>query len=434
MNITVIGSGYVGLVAGACFADMGHSVICVDNDHEKLDLLRRGVVPIYEPQLEGLIINNVREGRLTFTNNLAESVKASQICFIAVGTPQGDDGSADMKYVKAVAKDIALAMDKYTVVVNKSTVPVGTGDVVRNIISKHTDCEFDVVSNPEFLKQGEAVNDFLHPDRVVIGADNERAAALLNELYSKFDCAENCILNMDVKSAELAKYAANSFLATKISFMNEISNLCEVLDADVEMVRKGMSLDIRIGSRFLNAGIGYGGSCFPKDVKALIKSGDDCGCEMSIIKRVDQVNKNQKERFVNRLKERFGENLKGMHFGVWGLAFKPETNDMRESPSIYIIKSLLEEGCTISAYDPKATSEAQRIFGDRIKYTQSSYEATNEADCLLLLTEWREFKSPNFAEMGANMRCKIVFDGRNQYERSEIEKFGFEYHRIGSIK
>ncbi len=431
MKICVIGTGYVGLVAGTCLADMGNNVICVDNNTDKLRLLEQGIIPIYEPGLEELVKSNTAEKRLEFSSNLAEAVKKSEVCFIAVGTPQREDGSADLSYVFEVAEEIAKAMNGYKVIVDKSTVPVGTADKVTEIIRKNTTYDFDVVSNPEFLKQGNAVDDFLLPDRVVIGSNSARATAIMQEIYSPYLRTANRIVIMDVKSAEMTKYAANSFLATKISFMNEIASLCEKVGANAEMVRIGMATDGRIGNKFLFPGVGYGGSCFPKDVKALIQTGSEHGCEMMIVEAVDKVNKRQKANFVKKIARRFGENLNGKTFALWGLAFKPKTNDMREAPSIYIVEELLKRGAKVIGYDPKAMDTAKTIFGGRIEYAKNSYEALRGADAMLLLTEWNEFRRPDYDKMGNLLKQKIIFDGRNQYDRTKLESKGFEYHNIG---
>lgn len=431
MKITVIGTGYVGLVAGACLADMGNDVICVDNNEEKLNRLKQGIIPIYEPGLEDLVKSNVAESRLDFSSDIDKAVKISDVCFIAVGTPQNEDGSADLKYVFDVAKSIAKAMNGYKVIVDKSTVPVGTADKVTEIIKKYTDYDFDVVSNPEFLKQGNAVDDFLSPDRVVIGSNSERATKIMQEIYSSFLRTANRIVLMDVKSAEMTKYAANSFLATKVSFMNEIANLCELVGADAEMVRVGMSTDTRIGNRFLFPGIGYGGSCFPKDVKALINTGSEFGCEMYIAGVVDKINKRQREYFINKITKRFGNDLTGMTFAVWGLAFKPKTNDMREAPSITIINRLLKYGAKVKAYDPKATETAKLYFGDKIYYAKSAYDTLEDADAMILLTEWNEFRRPDFERVKQLLKNPVIFDGRNQYDCKRLEEKGFEYFCIG---
>ncbi len=433
MRITVIGTGYVGLVAGACLADMGNDVICVDNNEEKLKKLEQGIIPIYEPGLEELVKSNVLENRLSFTSDIDMAVKKSEVCFIAVGTPQDEDGSADLHYVLGVAEEIAKAMNGYKVIVDKSTVPVGTAEKVTEIIRKHTDYDFDVVSNPEFLKQGNAVDDFLMPDRVVIGSNSEKATAIMQDIYSPFFRTGNRVIVMDVKSAEMTKYASNSFLATKISFMNEIAQLCEKVGADAEMVRVGMSTDSRIGNKFLFPGLGYGGSCFPKDVKALIKTGADNGIDMNIIKSADETNKQQRQLFINKIIARFGEDLTGKTFAVWGLAFKPKTDDMREAPAITIINDLLNRGAKVQAYDPKAMNSAKYHFQDRITYAKSSYETLNNADALLLLTEWNEFRRPDMDRIKELLKTPIIFDGRNQYNMERTVQRGFEYVCVGKI-
>ena len=431
MKITVIGTGYVGLVAGACLADMGNKVICVDNNLEKLKQLEQGIIPIYEPGLEELVKSNVSEGRLQFSSDIDNAVKVSEVCFIAVGTPQDEDGSADLQYVFAVAKSIGQSMNGYKVIVNKSTVPVGTAEKVGEIIKSNTKFDFDIVSNPEFLKQGNAVDDFLKPDRVVIGSNSERATRILQEIYAPFFRTGNRIIVMDVKSAEMTKYASNSFLATKISFMNEIAILCEKVGADAEMVRIGMSTDTRIGNKFLFPGLGYGGSCFPKDVKALIKTGEENGLEMSIIKSADNVNKRQRHLFVKKITDKFGADLSGKTFALWGLAFKPKTNDMREAPAITIVNELLNLGAKIQAYDPKASDLAKTIFGDKISYCSSSYSALENADALLLITEWNEFRRPDFEKIKSLLKNPVIFDGRNQYNAQRLAEKGFEYFQIG---
>ncbi len=434
MKIAVVGTGYVGLVAGACLADMGNEVICVDKDENKLNQLRNGIIPIYEPGLEELVKSNVLEKRLEFSSDIDSSVKKSEVCFIAVGTPQGEDGSADLKYVFEVAKSIARAMNGYKVIVDKSTVPVGTAEQVTNLIKQHTDYDFDVVSNPEFLKQGNAVDDFLHPDRVVIGSNSERATSIMQEIYSPFFRTGNRVIVMDVKSAEMTKYAANSFLATKISFMNEIANLCECVGADAEMVRVGITTDSRIGNKFLFPGLGYGGSCFPKDVKALIKTGVENDCEMSIIKAADETNKKQRQLFVEKIVKFFGEDLTGKKFAVWGLAFKPKTDDMREAPAITIINELLMRGAKVSGFDPKAAESAKFHFADKITYSKNAYEALEGADALLLLTEWNEFRRPDFEKVKAQLKQPVIFDGRNQYDADRLKEKGFNYFCIGKAR
>ncbi len=431
MKICVIGTGYVGLVAGTCLAEMGNEVICVDKDKNKLEKLAKGIVPIYEPGLEELINTNVPEGRLKFTDDLKMAVQNSAVCFIAVGTPQGDDGSADLSYVYNVASDVGKYMNGYKVIVDKSTVPVGTAQKVTEIIKSQTDIEFDVVSNPEFLKQGAAVDDFLKPDRVVIGSNSQRATEIMQELYSPFLRTGNPVIIMDVKSAEMTKYAANSFLAVKISYANEIANICEKVGADAEMVRIGMCSDKRIGSQFLFAGLGYGGSCFPKDVKAMIKTAQINGCSSSLLEAADTVNKEQRTLFINKILDRYNGDISGKTFAIWGLAFKPKTNDMREAPSITIINELLKRGAKIKAYDPKAFDLAETIFGDKIEYSKSAYDAIEDADAMLLLTEWNEFRRPNFDRIKNEMKHPVIFDGRNQYNGKRLTEKGFEYYCIG---
>lgn len=431
MKITVIGTGYVGLVAGTCLADMGNDVICVDNNEDKIKQLENGIVPIFEPGLEELIKVNYREGRLTFTTDIDMAVKKSDVCFIAVGTPQGEDGSADLQYVLQVAKSIAKAMNGYKVIVDKSTVPVGTAEKVTALIKQYTTQPFDVVSNPEFLKQGNAVDDFLSPDRVIIGSNSDKATAIMQEIYAPFFRTGNRVIVMDVKSAEMTKYTANSFLATKISFMNEIANLCEKVGADAEMVRVGISTDTRIGNKFLFPGIGYGGSCFPKDVKALISIAEDNGADNSILKAVDNTNKAQRTVFLNKILKHFDNNVEGKTFAVWGLAFKPKTNDMREAPAITVINELLKRGAKVQAYDPKAMDTAKFYFQDRITYAKSSYEALQGADALLLLTEWNEFRRPDMDRVKSALKTPLIFDGRNQYNANRIAQRGFEYVCMG---
>lgn len=431
MRICVIGTGYVGLVAGTCLADMGNDVICVDNDLEKLTKLNDGIVPIYEPGLEELIKANVTEGRLKFSSDLDNAVKQSLVCFIAVGTPQGQDGAANMQYVMDVAEGIGKSIDGYKVIVDKSTVPVGTADKVTEVIKKYYDGEFDVVSNPEFLKQGAAVDDFLKPDRVVIGSNSPKATAIMQEVYAPFFRTASRFVIMDVKSAEMTKYAANSFLAIKISYANEIANICEAVGADAEMVRIGMCSDKRIGSQFLFPGLGYGGSCFPKDVMALMKTAKDNNCTCRLVEAADEINKEQRVIFITKILQRFGMNLAGMTFGVWGLTFKPKTNDMRMAPSITIINALLGFGARIKVYDPKGFEQAKNIFGDRVIYANNSYDALKDADCMLLLTEWNEFRRPDFDRIKGLMKSPVIFDGRNQYDAERLKQRGFEYHCIG---
>lgn len=431
MKICVIGTGYVGLVAGTCLADMGNDVICVDNDHVKLQKLEKGIVPIYEPGLEELIKANISEGRLTFSSDLDNAVKESKVCFIAVGTPQAEDGSADLSMVFDVAKHIAKAMNEYKVIVDKSTVPIGTAEKVAEIIRANTDFDFDVVSNPEFLKQGAAVDDFLYPDRVIIGSDSWRATELMQEIYSSFLRTANRIIVMDVKSAEMTKYAANAFLATKISFANEIANICEKLGADAEMVRIGITTDKRIGNQFLFPGIGYGGSCFPKDVKALINIFENNNSESRILQAVHSVNQKQRSKFLEKIITHFDGNLSGKVFGLWGLAFKPKTNDMREAPAITVIEELLKRGAIIKAFDPKAMETAYEIFGNRITYAPKSYEALDGADAMILLTEWNEFRRPDFERVKELLNSPVIFDGRNLYNPERLKNTGFEYYCIG---
>lgn len=433
MKIAVIGTGYVGLVAGACLADMGNDVICIDNNETKLLQLRNGIIPIYEPGLEELVKVNTMEKRLTFSSNINDAVKQSEVCFIAVGTPQGEDGSADLQYVMQVAEAIAKSINGYKVIVNKSTVPVGTAEKVTEVIKQYTNYPFDVVSNPEFLKQGNAVDDFLHPDRVIIGSNSDKATRIMQDIYASFFRTGNRVIVMDVKSAEMTKYASNSFLATKISFMNEIANLCEKVGADAEMVRVGMSTDTRIGNKFLFPGLGYGGSCFPKDVKALIKTGIDNGVDMSIIKSADATNKKQKQIFINKILSYFKNDIKNKTFAIWGLAFKPKTNDMREAPAITVINELLKHGAKINVYDPKAMDYSKSIWGDRINYCQYSYEAVKNANALLLLTEWNEFRRPDFEKIKSLMTAPLIFDGRNQYNAERLKDKGFVYYQIGRV-
>ena len=431
MRIAIIGTGYVGLVAGTCLADSGNDVICVDIDSHKVKMLQQGEVPIYEPGLEELIRKNVRERRLAFSTNLAEAVGPAQAVFIAVGTPEGESGDADLQYVLAAAEQIGRALRQYTVVVDKSTVPVGTADKVREVISRVTEVEFDVVSNPEFLKEGAALEDFLKPDRVVIGADSERARKLMGQLYAPFVRTENPILFMDTRSAELTKYAANAMLATRISFMNDIAALCERVGADVDFVRKGMGADRRIGYPFLFPGVGYGGSCIPKDGKALVATGREHGLELDILRAVERTNERQKKLLVQKALKHFGGSLEGCSFAVWGLAFKPKTDDMREAPSVELIEGLLAKGARVVAYDPVAEHTARRVFGERIRYAQVAYEALEGADALFVVTEWNEFRHPDFERMRALMKAPIIFDGRNIYDPAHMREQGFTYAGLG---
>ena len=431
MKIAVIGTGYVGLVAGTCLADMGNQVICVDNDKEKIKQLNNAKIPIYEPGLEELIKTNLDEKRLSFSENIELAIKESSVCFIAVGTPMEENGSANLKYVFQVAEDIAKNMNEYKVIVNKSTVPIGTAQKIKETIKSITKFPFDIVSNPEFLKQGNAVFDFLSPDRIIIGTETEKSKKIMEEVYSSFLKTSNRIIFTDIKSAEMIKYASNSFLATKISFMNEMANLCEKVGADIEMVRIGMSTDTRIGNKFLFPGVGYGGSCFPKDVKALINTGEENGIEMSIIKAVDKVNTNQKLAFTQKVLDHFNNDVKNKTIAIWGLAFKPKTNDMREAPAITIINKLLQQGAIITAFDPKAIESAKYIWGDKIEYTQNSYDALEKADALLLLTEWNEFRNPDFEKLKSLMKSPVIFDGRNQYNKQDLINLGIKYYCIG---
>ena len=432
MRIAVVGSGYVGLVLGACLAENGNTVECVDKDESKIKMLRAGRMPIYEPGLEEMVVRNGREDRLTFTTDLPAAVVAADIVFIAVGTPQGEDGAADLQHVLAVAREIGRAMNKYTVVVDKSTVPVGTAPKVRAAIAAETSQTFSIVSNPEFLKQGAAIEDFMKPDRVVIGIEDrdERAAALMKELYGPFTRTGAPILVMSTASAELCKYAANSILATRISFMNEIANVCEILGADVDHVRKAIGSDRRIGNSFLFPGVGYGGSCFPKDTQALLRSTSDKGYDFKILRAVEDVNDLQKQRLGEKIERHFG-NLAGRTIAVWGLAFKPRTDDMREAPSIPIIERLLSHGATVKAYDPAAAPVAKRIFDGRIAICEKSYEALAGADALAIVTEWNEFREPDFAKMKSLMKAPVVFDGRNIYSPEHMRALGFTYFSIG---
>ena len=439
MNLTVIGTGYVGLVSGTCFSEMGNKVTCIDIDERKIEGLNKGIVQIFEPGLESLVLSNVKSGNLFFSTDITESLSKSNVVFIAVGTPMGADGSADLKDVLAVAKQIGQTMQKTLVIVDKSTVPVGTADKVRKAVqqeldSRGVDLEFHVVSNPEFLKEGAAINDFMRPDRVVIGAESDFAMILMKRLYAPFVRTNDRFIEMDIRSAEMTKYAANAMLATKISFMNEIANICELVGADVNSVRTGIGSDNRIGYSFIYPGSGYGGSCFPKDVKALTKMAIEHDYEATLISSVEEVNNKQKLVISNKIIKRFGENLKGLTFALWGLAFKPGTDDMRESPAIYVIKELISRGAKIAAYDPKAMIEAERVYlkgVDGVSYVSSKYEVLKEAEALILLTEWKEFRSPDFEEIKSKLNRPIIFDGRNQYNSFDLEKNGFEYYQIG---
>jgi UDPglucose 6-dehydrogenase len=430
LKIAVVGTGYVGLVAGACFAESGNDVICVDKNEAKIKTLKAGKMPIYEPGLEEIVRRNRQEGRLNFTTNLAKSVRDAQIVFIAVGTPQGEDGSADLSHVLAVARDVARAMNGYKVIVDKSTVPVGTSEKVREVVRKETTHPFSVVSNPEFLKQGAAIEDFMKPDRVVIGAEDARATELMLELYGPFTRTGAPIMVMDCASAELAKYAANAMLATRISFMNEVANVCELVGADVDHVRKAIGSDRRIGTSFLFPGCGYGGSCFPKDVKAMMKFAAEKKYQFKILDAVENVNAAQKTTLYAKMKKHFGS-LKGKTIGVWGLAFKPKTDDMREAPSVPLIDSLLGAGATVLAYDPEAAKVAKGIFGNRVSYASSNYDAIKGADGLAIVTEWNEFRRPDFERMKTLMRSPVVFDGRNLFTPEQMKQNGFTYYSVG---
>ena len=436
MKIAIVGTGYVGLVTGTCFAEMGVEVFCVDIDRQKIENLRNGVVPIYEPGLEEMVIRNHEVGRLHFTTDLTEVLDQVEIVFSAVGTPPDEDGSADLKYVLDVARTIGRAMNKYLLVVTKSTVPVGTARRIRQTIADELDrrgvtIDFDIASNPEFLKEGAAVKDFMHPDRIVVGVESDRARRLMEKLYHPFMLNNFRIIYMDIPSAEMTKYAANAMLATRISFMNDMANLCEIIGADVNMVRKGIGADTRIGSSFLYAGCGYGGSCFPKDVKALISTASDHGYPMRILQAVEDVNEEQKTLLFRKLSAHFGGDLQGRKVAMWGLAFKPETDDMREAPSLVLIDRLLEAGCQITAYDPVAIPEARRRIGDRIAYAKNIYETVEGADVLMVVTEWKEFRLPAWARIRSLMKTPLILDGRNIYNIAEIEEAGFTYHCIG---
>jgi len=431
VKVCVVGTGYVGLVAGTCFAEGGNDVVCVDIDRAKIDRLTRGEVPIYEPGLEELIKRNVEEGRLVFTTDLDAAVKRSLFCFIAVGTPQSADGHADLSAVEKVAASIGDAMDGYKVIVNKSTVPVGMAQRVRAIVKTRTHHPFDVVSNPEFLKEGAAIDDFMRPDRVVIGTDSDKAAELMKELYSPFVRTERPIVVMSSASAEMTKYCANSMLAARISLMNEFANLCERAGADVFDVRRGVGFDERIGHHFLFPGVGYGGSCFPKDVKAIIRTAELHGLDFAVLRAVEDVNARQKQTLTQKVRAHYGDDLSGRRFAVWGLSFKPRTDDMREAPSIVVIEDLLAAGAEVHAHDPEALDEAKKIFGDRIHYHKVNYEALVDADALLVVTEWNEFRRPDFERIRKTMKHPVVFDGRNIYDLAQMRTHGFTYYGVG---
>lgn len=441
MDISVVGTGYVGLVCGAGFSEMGNTVICVDSNREKIDTLNNGAIPIYEPGLKEMVQNNMSSGTLSFTTNIREAIEKTSICFIAVGTPMGEDGAADTKYVLDVAQDIGRYMNKHMFVVDKSTVPIGTADKVRECIAEQLRARgsvltFDVISNPEFLKEGVAIADFLKPDRVIVGLENARSLDVMQELYSPFTKNHDNLIIMDIRSAEATKYVANAMLATKISFINEMANICELVNADINKVRIGIGSDSRIGYHFLYPGCGYGGSCFPKDVRALISTANDFGYSSEILKAVDNINTRQKKLLAQKVLQRFNGNLNGRMLAVWGLAFKPGTDDMRESPAVSIINHLIEAGAQIKAYDPKATETAKSLhFKDLpgIEYCRSKYDALTSVDAMLLITEWKEFRSPDFEEIKQRMRSPIIFDGRNQYNSERLTAMGIEYHQIGVV-
>ena len=431
MKIAVVGTGYVGLVTGTCLAETGNTVTCVDINQEKVEKMKQGQIPIYEPGLEILFHRTIQQGRLTFTTVLADAIKDAKIIFLALPTPPGADGAADLSFVLGAAKDIAKLVTDYKVVVTKSTVPVGTADKVKKVFSENTSVEVDVVSNPEFLREGVAVEDFMKPDRVVVGTSSEKARKLMAELYNPYVRSGNPIIFMDERSSELTKYAANSFLATKITFMNEVANLCELVGADVDMVRRGIGSDARIGKRFLFPGVGYGGSCFPKDVQALAKSAGEVDYDFSILNSVMSVNEKQKVVIVDKMRKYYKGDLKGKNFALWGLAFKPETDDIREAPALYIIDELLKEGASISAYDPEAAANVRKLKGDSITYAEDPYQALEGADALIIVTEWPLFRTPDFDKMEKNLKAKVIFDGRNLYEIEKMIDCGYYYNSIG---
>ncbi len=431
MKIAVVGTGYVGLVTGTCFSETGNTVTCIDIDQEKVKKLQSGKVTIYEPGLEQLFERNIKQKRLFFTTNLKEGIKDAKVIFLALPTPPGEDGSADLKYILNVADELGPLLTDYTIVIDKSTVPVGTADKVRSRIAANAKVDFDVVSNPEFLREGVAVEDFMKPERVVIGTSSARARKVMENLYAPFVRQGNPLVFMDERSAELTKYAANSFLATKISFMNEIANLCELLGADVDSVRKGVGTDSRIGKRFLFPGIGYGGSCFPKDVQALAKSSSDVQYDFKILKAVMDVNMDQKTKLIPRIKEYFNNDLKGKTIAIWGLSFKPHTDDIREAPALYNIEILLKEGAKVKAHDPESMENVKRQIGDKIQYCSTPYEAAEGADAIFIATEWPEFRTPDFDKLGSILKGKVIFDGRNLYELGQMKELGYAYFSIG---
>lgn len=438
MKVAIVGSGYVGLVTGTCFAEVGIDVTCVDIDQKKIENLKNGIIPIYEPGLEEMVHRNMKKDRLHFTTSIAEALQDCEVIFSAVGTPPDEDGSADLQYVISVARDCGKFMKDYILIVTKSTVPVGTADKVRKAVAEElknrgVSIDFDVASNPEFLKEGAAIDDFLKPDRIVVGCDSQRAEDLMKALYKPFTLNGHPVIFMDITSAEMTKYAANSMLATKISFMNDIANLCEIVGADINMVRRGIGSDSRIGNKFIYPGVGYGGSCFPKDVKALIHTADEFNYNLRVLKAVEAVNDDQKEVLVNKLELHYKGDLRGKTVALWGLSFKPQTDDMREAPSLVIIKKLLEAGVKVKAYDPVAMNEAKRILGDSIYYAPDQYDALIDADCLMLVTEWPEFKFPNFNIVNKLLKSPVIFDGRNIYEIAEMKRKGFTYYCIGVV-
>lgn len=437
MRITIVGTGYVGLVTGTCFAEVGIGVTCVDVDKQKIDNLNKGIIPIFEPGLEELVHRNVTKGRLKFTTDLPSTLEDCEVVFSAVGTPPDEDGSADLRYVLNVAREVGKNMNNYILMVTKSTVPVGTAEKVRAAIQEElnirkSDINFDVASNPEFLKEGAAIEDFMRPDRIVVGLDSSKAKELMKALYKPFTMNGHPVIFMDILSSEMTKYTANSMLATKISFMNDIANLCEILGADVNMVRKGIGSDTRIGPKFIYPGAGYGGSCFPKDVKALIKTADNNSYSLKVLKAVEEVNEDQKSIIFRKISAYYGHNLQGKKIGLWGLSFKPKTDDMREAPSLVVIKLLLEAGATVSVYDPVAMNEGKRILGNTVTFAANQYEALEDADCLTIITEWSEFKFPDYVKIKSLIKDSVIFDGRNIYDATEMKKHGFEYSCIGT--
>ncbi|HPS46187.1 MAG TPA: UDP-glucose/GDP-mannose dehydrogenase family protein [Bacteroidales bacterium] len=436
MHVAIVGTGYVGLVTGTCFAEVGINVTCVDIDRKKIENLKNGISPIYEPGLDEMIDRNVKKGRLHFTTDLSKIVNDTEVVFIAVGTPPDEDGSADLQYVLSVAAEVGRNMNKYMLVVTKSTVPVGTAKKVRNALQteldkRKSDLQFDIASNPEFLKEGAAIDDFMKPDRIVVGVESEKAQDIMTRLYKPFVLNGHPVIFMDIPSAEMTKYAANSMLATKISFMNDIANLCEIMGADVNMVRKGIGSDTRIGTKFIYPGIGYGGSCFPKDVKALIKTADENGYSMRVLKAVEDVNDDQKSVLFNKLMKYFNNNISGKQIALWGLSFKPQTDDMREAPALVLIDKIIEAGAKVKAYDPVAMHESKRRIGDRIKYASDMYDALKNSDCLLIATEWSEFRLPDFLQIKKLLKTPVIFDGRNIYNITEMKESGFDYFCIG---